>query len=357
MCQIRVISPTNLTPVEWSAWSRIQQSRTDLHSAFFAPEFTRAVAAVRNDVEVAIISDGDRPVGFFPFQRGPRGVAQAVCGRLSEFHGVIAEPHAAWTPAQLIRECGLRSWHFDHLPVSQSEFRPSFWGESNSPCMDLSHGYEAYRSSMRATGASVTQVERKSRKLAREVGPLRFEFHTSNSDVFDSLIEWKTEQHRRTKVLQVLRVEWVGQLLDRIRNARTDGFRGVLSSLHAGDRLIAVHLGMSSKTALHIWFPAYNVDFERYSPGLILLLELAKSAAERGMRRIDFGRGGERYKSDFKNHDIRIAEGSIDHRWLAGAAHRRWFNAKSWIRRSAWREHFERPLVASRKLRQWIAFR
>lgn len=357
MSNIRLCRADQLPDAEWAAWSRIQHDRPDLDSPFFSPEFTRLVSDVRDDVEVAVITNDTLPVAFFPFQRGPRGAAQAVCGRLSEFHGLIAETAAQIHPGELLQACGLTSWHFDHLPVSQTQLQSCFWGESDSPCINLSGGFEGYRQHMRMAGSSVSQAERKGRKLAREVGPLRFDFHTADAAAFDALLQWKTEQHRRTNVLQVLRIDWVRRLLERVRSCEADGFRGVFSALYAGDRLAAVHLGLQSPTALHIWFPAYNVELEQYSPGLILLLELAKVAADRGVQRIDFGRGGERYKRDFASASIRIAEGAIDRRWLAGPAHRRWFETKAWIRRSPWRNHLERPLIASRRLRQWIAFR
>ncbi len=357
MSDIRVCRADELSDAEWGAWSRIQRARPELDSPFFAPEFTRLVSGVREDVEVAVIAHGGSPVGFFPFQRGPRGVAQAVCGRLSEFHGVIAEADAPFRPGELLEACGLNSWHFDHLPVSQMQLQSCFWGESDSPYMDLSEGFDAYRTRMRSAGSSVSQAERKGRKLAREVGPLRFEQHTADAAAFESLLQWKTAQHCRTNVLQVLQIEWVRQLLERVRSCEAEGFRGLFSALYAGERLAAVHLGLQSRTAVHIWFPAYNVELEQYSPGLTLLLELARSSADQGVQRVDFGRGGERYKRDFASGSMRIAEGAIDRRWIAGPAHRRWFQTKGWIRRSPWRQHLERPLNASRRLRQWIAFR
>lgn len=357
MCEITVLPARRLSAEHWEAWSRIQQSRSDLDSAFFRPELAQLVAEVRDDVEVAVLNDRERPVGFFPFQRGPRNIAQAVVGRLSEFHGVIAEASAEWTPRQLIKACGLAAWHFDHLPVSQTQFALNVWGESTSPYMDLSSGYEVYRDAIRSQGSSLTQVERKGRKLAREVGPLRFEYHTTDDQAFRALLDWKTEQHRRTKVLQVLKVDLVVNLLDRLRHVQTEQFQGVFSVLYAGEHLTAVHLGLCSSAALHIWFPAYQVEYEQYSPGLVLLLEMAKNSAARGVQRIDFGKGTERYKVNFKSADTRIAEGAVDCRWLTRNVRRGWYDTKRWIRTSPWRDQLEVPLSASRRLRQWMAFR
>lgn len=357
MTSIDVLPARALTPETWTAWGAAQASTAELDSPFFRPELTQITASVRDDVEVAVIRDGGRAAGFFPFQRGPGNIAQPVVGRLSEFHGVIAPPDLDWTPEQLLRAADLRSWHFDHLPLSQRRFHPYVWGEAQSPCMDLSHGYEAYREALRRQGSSLAQAERKGRKLAREVGPLRFEFHTDDRAVLEQLIDWKTQQHERTGMLQVMKVEWVVQLLDRVRQIQTPEFSGPLSALYAGETLMAVHLGVCSQQALHIWFPAYNRDYEQYSPGLVLLLELARTAAARGIARIDFGRASERYKENFSNASVPIAEGSIDRRWVHGRVHRNWFRMKRWMRNSPWRTQLEAPLNATRRLRQWLAFR
>jgi CelD/BcsL family acetyltransferase involved in cellulose biosynthesis len=357
MTKWNVVDARRMTEPAWEAWNALQTANADLQSPFFRPEFTRCVAAIRNDVEVAMLLDGRTHVAFFPFQRGAGGRAQAVCGRLSEFHGVVSAPEARWSPRELILACGLKSWHFDHLPVSQSAFQPYLWGESQSPYASLAQGFDGYRECLRRSGSSCSQVERKARKAAREIGPLRFEFHTADPNVFAALIAWKTEQHRRTNVLAVLETDWVRGLLEMLRTIDTPDFGAPLSALYAGDELLAVHLGLRSRTAVHLWFPAYSAERDAYSPGLILLLELARHAAERGIQRIDFGRGEERYKQNFKTHDLPIAEGSVDFRPLAGAAHRLWFQTKRWVRTSPWRAQLEAPLIASRRLRQWAAFR
>src|SRR5690348_2737239 len=56
-------------------WRELQDSNPDLASPCFAPEFTQAVAAVREDVEVALVHQHGELAAIFPFQRrrGSRG--------------------------------------------------------------------------------------------------------------------------------------------------------------------------------------------------------------------------------------------------------------------------------------------
>src|SRR5579862_1518578 len=56
--QISLISARELTDDLLIRWSDIQSGSPALASPYFSPEFTRAVADVREDVEVALIHDG-----------------------------------------------------------------------------------------------------------------------------------------------------------------------------------------------------------------------------------------------------------------------------------------------------------
>ena len=142
----RPIPPIALTPEHLAAWADIQRADAALDSPYFRPEFTQAVAAVRGDVEVGVLEEGGEPVGFFPFQRGRRNVARPVGGMMSDFHGVVVRQGVAWDPRQLLRGCGLSAWHFDHLIAAQEPFRPHHWSVAPSPYIDLSQGWEGYRS-------------------------------------------------------------------------------------------------------------------------------------------------------------------------------------------------------------------
>ncbi len=357
-CHYEAMKVAELRPEDWAAWEDILRSREDLSSPFFHPGFTQAVANSRRDIDVVILRNGSAAVGFFPFQRGRGNTACAVAGRIHEFQGVIVRPEVSWDPAELLRSAGLRAWHFDHLPVSQTPLEPYLWRKEESVFMDLSEGYETYRATVKERGSSLSQVERKGRKLAREVGPLRFEFHSTHESAFQSFLDWKTAQHNRSGYISVLHVDWINTLLNQLRTLPPEhDFGGQFSTLYAGDRLVAVHMGLRSRAALHIWFPTYNMEFEKYSPGLILLLEMAQAAAQGGLQRVDFGRTGERYKANFKTGSVCTAEGAVDLRPVFGPLRRRWFGTKQWIRSSPYRDFLEKPLIASRKLRQRMALR
>jgi CelD/BcsL family acetyltransferase involved in cellulose biosynthesis len=59
------------------------------------------------------------------------------------------------------------------------------------------------------------------------------------------------------------------------------------------------------------WFPAYDPELARYSPGLILLLELIAEGAARGVPVLDLGRGEHDYKLRVADRFYEVAEGEV----------------------------------------------
>jgi CelD/BcsL family acetyltransferase involved in cellulose biosynthesis len=356
--KVTVLAATRLTPAHVEAWSRLQSADPTLASPYFRPEFTRAVAEVRPDVEVAVLEEGGEPAGFFPFQRGRWGAGGPVGGPLSDFHGVVAHPGLAWTAEGLVRGGGLSAWDFNHLLAAQEPFILHHHVTAESPFLDLSGGFEAYRAGRRRAGSElVDQALRKERKLGREVGPVRFEAHTTDPAAFASLLAWKAAQYRRTKAPNVFGFGWTVQLLKRILAASGEEFAGMLSALYAGDRLAAVHLGMRSWGVWHWWFPTYDPDLAKYSPGLVLLVAAARAAPGLGVRRIDLGRGEAGYKNSLGNGAVQVAEGCVATRPIVRLLRGGWRRTREWARRSRLGAPARLAGRWTRSLRGWLAFR
>ncbi len=349
--RINVINADQLSAEHEAAWANLQQADRTVDNPCFRPEFTKAVAEVRGDVEVAVMEEDDRLVGFLPFQRSRHDIGRPVGSVLSDMHGVIVADEVEWDAEQLLRESGLVAWHFDHLVASQRPLQPFHECVEDSPYLDLREGYPAYLTQRRAAGCStITQARRKARKLEREVGPLRFVSHTTDSAEFQSLVQWKRAHVLRTNCLDFFRSAWVIDLLELVRTAQTEAFAGLLSALYAGDQLIAVHLGMRSYDVISSWIPTYNPEFGKYSPGVLLHLELAKSAAELGVRRIDLGRGENRMKASLGSGAFPVAIGCVDRRPVNRLLRKGWHRLRGFANSSPLAKT---PLAAYRRVRNW----
>lgn len=239
----------------------------------------------------------------------------------------------------------MRSYVFNHLIGAQIEFRPFFTAVARSPVVDLAEGLDAYVHRQREAGRTVMQeIRTKTRRLDRRFG-LRFVWHEAERAALATLVRWKSEQYRRTRVFDLFSRRWVVEVVERLHATQSPDLAGVLSCLYTDETLIAVHMGLRSGRLLHSWFPAYDHRFAKYSPGLVVLLAVIEAAATRGVRRFDLGKGEESYKPRFANGSIAVGAGSVDVGRASTAAAR--------VTRTSWNLALRSPLYhQAHRLRQ-----
>lgn len=294
------------------AWNALRAGQPVLDSPFYAPEFARIVGSVRRDAWISIVEDGGRIVGFFPHHCVRGGVGKPIGGHLNDYHGPVLAPQCGISLADLIGRAGMRVYDFDHLPQQMSGGEVSRGGLTQSPQMDLSQGYEACVS--RKNGSwkrGSSDMRRKLRKMERELGPVRFTYADSSDDTFERHVRMRNALYRKMGQRDDYCRGWEGRVLRKLREVRSPEFSSVMSTLHAGDKLVAAHFGLVSRGVLHWWFPAYDLAAHHYSPGLNLVNCCAMEAAQRGIRTIDFGRGRDRYKLLFADRFENLCAGSF----------------------------------------------
>lgn len=354
---IQVIPARELSPELILAWTAIQRSQEEFHSPYFCPEFVQAVAQTREDVEVAVLRETGVVVGFFPFERHAWNLAQPVGGRMSDFQAVIARPDVDWTPRELLAGCGLKGWEYDHWLVSQTQFAASHAQTYDSPYLDLRDGFEAYYRDRRAAGSErLIQFQRKLRKLEREVGPLRFVAESHDRELLQQLLVWKEAKYHERQLANPFRQPKALAMLEAFLNHDQPAFAGVLTALYAGDHLVAVLFSLRSYNVWHYSLPAHNEEFNRYSPGSILLTRLAQEADRLGVTRIDLGKGKDEYKDSFASGSTPIAEGSVDSVRLVHHARHAWRRTRDWVKNSHLYAPARRPIRWLRETLDWMRY-
>jgi CelD/BcsL family acetyltransferase involved in cellulose biosynthesis len=270
----------------------------------------------------------DTPDRFSVLAFEPTGGGDAVPigASLSDEQGPVGSD----TPAlvDLVRAAGLVRWRFDHLPdqVVDGVNGVVVTDRSPSPVIDL-HA-EPRPSSL------TTKARRWRRQLTQAHGPLRFESSVRGCEreqVLDQLMTWKSAQYRATAADDLFAHRWVRELVAALADhdaapGTRPAFAERTSALWAGDRLVAAHLGLSSRTRWHYWLPAYDPELAAQSPGMVLLLDLVTAARTEGFERVELGKGNEPYKQ-------RLATSSPD--VLTGAVVVPGLAAK--LRRASWR--------------------
>lgn len=175
-------------------------------------------------------------------------------------------------------------------------------GHQPSPYIDWSRfaDFAAFEAMVKARGGvKHGDPGRNLRKLARDVGPVSFVFDDARPEVFDAVVRWKSAQYVATGVGDMFARPENVELFRRLRA------RGVVvvSSLSAGDKLLAAHFGSVNDGRLGWWIPAYDPAWQKYSPGRLMLLELMKAGFARKDVEFDFLIGDEDYKFIYATHN------------------------------------------------------
>ncbi|MFH9003674.1 GNAT family N-acetyltransferase [Streptomyces afghaniensis] len=320
--RVRVGVPGELGEGEKERWRALRAASETPRNPFMEPEFTEAVGLVRPQARVAVVYEGLEPAGFLPHERGPLGQGRAIGLGVSDAQGAILRPGLRLDTGELLRACSLSSFAFDNLEAEQRLFVRYAAEEHASYVIDVEKGYETYESVLRAQSPKFLKTTlAKERRLGRQVGELRFVFDEREPAALRTLMEWKSAQYRRTGRRDRFAQEWITRLVGRLAATRAPECSGTLSVLYAGRRPLAAHFGLRSASVLACWFPAYDPEFAKYSPGLVLHLRMAEAAAAEGIGMLDLGRGAAEYKNALKTGELPVYEGAVTRPGVGAALH------------------------------------
>jgi CelD/BcsL family acetyltransferase involved in cellulose biosynthesis len=349
--RVAVIRANEMSEELVARWSEIQRNSPSLFSPYFRPEFTQAMASVRNDVFAAIVDDG---AAFFPFQRNFIGQGRPVGGQLSDYHGLIAPSDYRCDLVALIRACKLWKWTFDHVPAEQTMFAPWRTIDAASPVVDLGKGGPRGSTAMHADHKRKKKgLEREKRRLERDFGNVEFELESRDPLTLDLCLKWKSAQYHRTEKPDLFARPWARSLIEAIASQHKPEFSGVLSVLRVGGQPVAAHFGMRSSNVWHYWFPAFDPHFQIYSPGMLLLSEMIAGAPRLGVKTIDFGKGDEDYKLRFATRKVPLMEGAVITSPFISSLHESTSQVRSLVKKSDKMKVILKPVyMAYKKVRK-----
>ena len=330
--KVHLIDGLSFSEADRQAWTQRLESDRRLDSPFLRPEFMELTARARDGVEVAVIEQEAHPAAFFAFQREERGVGWPVGGFLPDVQAVIGRLDPAVRFVEVLEKIGLSTLHFDHLIADQEGFAPYVSYVDPAPYMDLQEGFEEYCQARQRAGSSLQkQLKRKARKLEREVGPLHLELQADDRQLLSRLIQWKQLHLRQKGYPDMFRQDWIRNVVESVAGSRNSEFCGLVSALYAGDHIVALHLGVRSGPVLASWIPTYSPEYLGYSAGAVLHYELARVAAQDGVRRIDLGRGMNQLKARLASDSFPQAIGTIDRRPLGRLWTGAWYQTRKVI--------------------------
>jgi CelD/BcsL family acetyltransferase involved in cellulose biosynthesis len=310
MLRVCLTAARNIDPPLWREWEHKRRTNPALQSPFFAPEFSQIVGMVRNDVEVGVISRNGSVIAFFPFQRKQSEASYAVpiADFISQCQGLICNPNFECDPLELIDRCGLVSYEFRQFIASQKFFLRCPYHLDFSHQIDVSQGFVQWKRASRLIRLSNDLA----RRIECDFGPLRFVAHSHDPALLRRVMDLKRDQDVRTGTRDHYGIAWVRSVIEKIHATQSNEFAGVLSLLYAGDRLVAGHFGIRSRTVWHYWIPAYDPALANYLPEMNLILNMAKHGPTVGLRTIGFDSSRTLHKRKLSNGCIPLAKGKLD---------------------------------------------
>jgi CelD/BcsL family acetyltransferase involved in cellulose biosynthesis len=307
---VDVISWNRIDHSDRQRWQVLRQCQPEMASPFFSTSFIDAVHAARGDVLLAILEDRDGVVGYLPFHLV--GHSTKPVGRfMNDAHNVIAATgtHIPWP--WLLRQIGARSFDFHAMVGCTSHLETEMvYGTTPSFSASIGDDSHAFLSRLEKEHRTIQKQEQKTRKMIREVGPLRLEFDCRDFDLLEQSIRWKREQYRRTNILDLFTPDWTRRMVRHLHEV-SEGARGIHSVLWAGNHVVATHIGMIENDLLHYWFPTYNTEYSIYSPGTALFKAIVAESTSNGVRTIDMGYGEQPYKKKQTDTITSVAHGCV----------------------------------------------
>ena len=310
--QIDVLRPGELPASALAAWRAMQRAGHGWDSPFLSPCWARSVELAKGGrgVRVAMLSEAGEPRAFMSAQVG-RVTALAAGGAMTDYEGLVGDPGPGFDATRLVRALGVSRYDFSHVPAEQAPFAPFARGGAVSWVIDAPDGYAAYAQRRRADVSALKEIDRKRRKVEREIGETRFTARSASRADFERLVELKRGQYRLTGQTDVLGAGWTRKLLDDLFVLETPGFGGALFTLHFGETLAAVQFHLMGETTIHTWMVAHEAEFERYSPGLLLFQDILKWMDDQPYDRMDLGYGDYRFKRELSNLQRPLMHGFV----------------------------------------------
>jgi CelD/BcsL family acetyltransferase involved in cellulose biosynthesis len=358
---IDVVRPSALSAADIDAWRALQAADPTLDSPFLSPDWTlaveRAQAGRRGTIQVAVLRDGDKAVGFLP-ARIVGQVAMPVGAPMCDYQAPVAAPGVAVEPKRLVEALRVQRLDFSHMLADQPAFAPYSRGAVTSYVLDVADGYAAYEAQRRAAGSGVLKdIDKRRRKVEREVGPVRFQALTDCGDAFATLLDWKRRQYLATGQTVIFDAPWTVKLLSDLHAQAGGDFGGALFCLHIGDRLAAIQFHLRGQRTLHAWIIAHDETFERYSPGLVLFQEILRWMDQTPFNTLDLGAGDYRFKQQLANAHRPVAHGFVGRPSTASLVREAQYGVRAAAERLPWPQVSVLPAKAMRRLDLWRGLR
>lgn len=336
MIQAEVRHPSSLSPKDAYVWQAYCAATPAFRSPLLGPEFAQLVGRVRDDTRVAVFRRAGQTLGFLAFHHRRGETARPIGAPFSDYHALITAPGAALSAGEALAAAHIGAFRFNALVDPAGSFPDIQPSELTGHVLELEGSTEDRHAALKAANPKrYKNWKRLQSKLEREYGELELRPGAVSQADLDQLICWKRDQYHRSGLHDVLRPDWARALHQCAFEQRDGELRGVLTTLHAGGRLVAGHFGVAAHGVHHTWLSAMDPDCASAGPGQVLMLMLPEVMSQLGLQTYDLGPGYTHYKAPFCTGEVTVGEGlavadgpagfaarRVEDAWTVAGAHR-----------------------------------
>ena len=314
---IDTLKPEALTAEDVALWTQFLAKRPDLNGPYFDVRYIQAIGARVPHAGVARLWRDGHIAGYFPYQLRA-GALQPLGAPLTDYHGIIGEPGLEPDFNALLKATGAKRLQFQGWVGGLCPKAEAL--SLRRRVADTSDGFDAWCGRQEAEHHKFFKnIRRNERNVEKDFGGFAFTWERVTPEVLDWVLEIKRNQYKHCGLHDIFNCGWTLELL-RDLAAYDDDAYGLRAGVfrHKG-RVIAAEIGLQGADEVHLWFPAYDPAYYRYSIGILLVVQMMRHLAPakgeiKGIKRFDFGTGGEDYKDPLTVHAESVFEGSLTYR-------------------------------------------
>ncbi len=181
-------------------------------------------------------------------------------------------------------------------PVFEARYKPApaiFWKAFSS--------WNTYRE---ARPTVFLDIGQRLHKLEQELGVLSFRFDNPSPQILLDCIALKSQQSQSASEGDLFSRRESIKLFQEMAQRKLI----TVSSLQAGETLLATSICATDNQCLYYWISAFNHAYQQHNPGILLLNFLLKESFERGYEEFDFLMGKESEQWQFATHTRLISD-------------------------------------------------
>jgi CelD/BcsL family acetyltransferase involved in cellulose biosynthesis len=173
-----------------------------------------------------------------------------------------------------------------------------------APAFKIDGEFETFIVSLRKFRKKLKSDTLRQERRLSELGKLSFKIINRNDDNLESVITAFIEQKKRQYLSSSINgVLFKPGYFEFYMNISQLDSASHISALSLNNKVIAAHIGYLYRNTFYYLMPSYDIEFEKYSPGRVLMYRLVHECFSNQVDVFDFGRGSEQYKYEWTDKE------------------------------------------------------